>query len=79
MLFLFIIQYGNHPDGGSSAVRILHLTAAMLTFIMFAYFTTIVTAEMTALASLENKIRSFPDVLENQDIEVIVVTGSTRI
>ena len=77
MLFLFIIQYGNHPDGGSSAVRILHLTAAMLTFIMFAYFTTIVTAEMTALASLENKIRSFPDVLENQDIEVIVVTGSS--
>ena len=77
MLFLFIIQFGNHPDGGSSAMRMLHLTTSILTLIMFAYFSSVVTAEMTALSSLENQIHSFSDVLANNDIQVIVVTGSS--
>ena len=77
MLFMYVIQFGNHPEGGSNAVRIIYFTSAILTFLMFAYFTTVVTAEMTALASLENPIQSFDDVAENEDIQVIVVTGAS--
>lgn len=77
MLFMYVIQFGNHPEGGSNAVRIIYFTSAILTFLMFAYFTTVVTAEMTALASLENPIQSFDDVVENEDIQVIVVTGAS--
>ena len=77
MLFSYVIQLGNHPGGGSNAVRIIHLTTSVLTFIMFAYFTTVITAEMTALAPLDNPIRSFDNVLQNDEIQVIVVTGSS--
>ena len=77
MLFLFTIQLGNHPKEGPLAIRILSLCAAILTFIMFAYFNTIVTAQMTSLASPDNPINTFDDVLKNKDVQVIVVNGSS--
>ena len=76
-VYLYFIQLGEHPEGGSTAWRLLHLTTALLTFMMFAYYTTVITAEMTSTASQANPIRTFADVLEFKDIEVIVVKGSS--
>ena len=77
MIFLFTIQLGIHPQGGPYAMRMLYLTLSILTFVMFAYFTTIVTAQMTSLASLDNPINTFDDVLKDEEIQVIVINGSS--
>ena len=77
MIFLFTIQLGIHPQGGPYTIRMLYLILSILTFIMFAYFTTIVTAQMTSLASLDNPINTFNDVLKDEEIQVIVINGSS--
>ena len=59
---------------GSGAKRILHLTTSTLAFIIFAYFTTNITAEMTSITALANPIYSFDDVLLKKDIQVIIPT-----
>ena len=77
MVLLFVIQLGAHPEGGSVAKRILYLSASTLTFLLFAYYTTEVTAQMTSTRPLANPIHTFEDVLKNEDVRVIVVKGTS--
>ena len=76
LIFMCVIQLG-HMEGGSAARRILHLTTSILAFFIFAYYTTDITAQMTSITTLANPINSFDDVLQNKDIKVIVVTGTS--
>ena len=77
MVLLFVIQLGAHPEGGSLAKRFLYLTASTLTFLLFAYYTTEVTAQMTSTRPLANSIHTFEDVLKSEDVRVIVVKGTS--
>ena len=77
MVMLYTIQMGDQPEGGSAARRILQLTMAILAFMIFVFYTSDITAQMTSTANLANPIASFEDVLQNTDIQVIVVEGSS--
>ena len=46
MAFLILIQKGNHLAEKHLATRIMSLTTAMLTLVMFIYYSTNVTAKM---------------------------------
>ena len=46
-VFMYTLQLGNHPLGERMSKRFLFLTASLLTFLIFAYYTTNVTALMT--------------------------------
>ena len=76
-VFMFTLQLGSHPPGDRMSKRLLFMTASLLTFLIFVYYTSDVTAQMTFTRPATNPINSFNDVLENEDIRVIVVTGSS--
>ena len=69
-MYLFTLQLGDHVSTKYLGTRLLMITASMLTLLMFVYYTTDITAEMT---SGNNKIpvRTFEDVLY-YDYEVVV-------
>ena len=46
-IFMYTLQLGSHPLGERLSKRLLFLTASLLTFLIFAYYTTNVTALMT--------------------------------
>ena len=59
------------------ARKILHLTMSILTFIIFVFYTSDITAQMTSISNVANPIASFEDVLQLKDIKVISVTASS--
>ena len=67
MALLFLIQKGDHlADSGTKkhlATRIVSLTMAMMTLVMFIYYTNDITAKMTA-GSPSHAIRNFEDVVD---------------
>ena len=77
MVFLFVIQLGDHPQGGPNARRIIYLVTGIMTYLLYAYYTTDVTAQMTFRETEDNPFRSFADVLQNPDIKIITVKGTS--
>ena len=68
--FLFTIQLGSHVYVRSFGARLLNLTASGLTLLMFIFYTSDITAEMTSRAPTI-PIRTFEDVI-HQDYKVVV-------
>ena len=48
MAYEYTLQLGEHPNVMSKATRLFTLTLSMLTMLMFTYYTTEITAEMTS-------------------------------
>ena len=62
MTYLYIIQMGHHTNDNQLASRMLSVTMAFLTMLIFIHYTTDITAEMTS-GSEGIPIRNFEDVL----------------
>lgn len=77
MVLLFVIQLGYHPQGGPIARRMIYLVTGIMTYLLYAYYTTDITAQMTFTETEDNPFRSFADVLKNPDIKVITVKGTS--
>ena len=77
IVFLFLIQLGRHPERGPKTRRLLYLVTGVMTYLIYAYYTTDVTAQMTYREVEDNPFRSFDDVSKNTDIKVITVKGSS--
>ena len=73
LVFFYVIQMGSHTNSGDLASRLLTLTASSLTFILFVYYTTDITAKMTSGASMI-PIRTFDDVIYH-NYKVITTSG----
>ena len=59
---LFVLQMGEHTSVKKLAIRLLSMTMAMLTLIMFLYYNCDITAEMTS-GPPEIPVKNFEDVL----------------
>ena len=68
--YLFTIQLGENVKTRSLGTRLLMMTTSILTLLMFVYYTTDITAEMTS-GTPTIPIRTFEDVIHN-DYKVIV-------
>ena len=66
------IQLGRHPLGQTMSKKVLYLTISLLTFLIFVYYTTDITATMTTTAPEENPINSFSDVLTSDIRDAIL-------
>ena len=62
--YLFTIQLGEHVHDAYLGTRLLILTTSMLTLLMFIYYTTDITAEMTS-GTPKIPIRTFEDVIHH--------------
>ena len=62
LVCLYAIQMGSHTNSEILAARLLTLTISMLTFVLFAYYTTDITSEMTSGAP-DLPIKTFEDVV----------------
>ena len=51
LVYLYAIQMGDHTSSRQTASRLLTITTSMLTFLMFVYYTTEITSEMTSESS----------------------------
>ena len=72
MTSLFFIQQGSHPEVGQPASkRITALTTALLTLLVFIYYSNDITSKMTA-GTPPTPIRTFEDVLDH-GYKVIIV------
>ena len=69
LVCLYAIQMGSHTNSKLLASRLLTLTISMLTFLLFAYYTTDITSEMTSGAA-DIPIRTFDDVV-HYDYKVV--------
>ena len=63
MTSLFVIQQGSHPQDRHLSVKILSITASMLTLLIFVYYSNDITAKMT-VGSPDIPVRTFRDVLD---------------
>ena len=72
MAFLYALQMGSHTNSKQLAPRVLTMTMSMLTLLLFALYTTDITAEMTS-GPPEIPINTFEDVIY---YGYKVVTGS---
>ena len=73
ILYLYTIQMGSHISQTKNvAIRLLTLTISMLTLVMFVYYNTNITAEMTS-GPAPIPVRSFEDVIYH-DYSVIVAS-----
>ena len=63
MLLLFVVQMGEHSSNGPT-VKVLSMTLAMLTFLMFMYYNCDITAEMTS-GPPPIPVKNFEDVLHH--------------
>ena len=75
MVYLYTIQLGSHPTGKQSAIRCLALTISILTLVVFIYYTSDITAQMTSTDS-EIPVRTFEDVIYH-DYKVVAVNSYT--
>ena len=62
LVYLYVIQLGSHTRAKMLATRLLTMVAAMLTFLIFVYYTTNITAEMTS-GPPKIPVKTFEDVL----------------
>ena len=69
LVYIYAIQMGNHLSSMHLTPRILTLTTSILTFIMFTYFATQTTSEMTS-GPPDIPVRTFEDVI-HYDYKVI--------
>ena len=69
-VYLYTLQMGTHPRDKHSAIRFLSITLSMLTLLVFTYYTTQITAEMTS-GPPEIPVSTFEDVI-HYDYKVIV-------
>ena len=73
MVCLYAIQMGSHTNSKQLAPRLLTFTMSILTWLVFAFYTTDITAEMTSGPPII-PIRTFEDVL-HYDYKVIARTS----
>ena len=73
MILSFIILLGHHPQGGPNTRRMLYLVTGLMTYLVFAYYTTDITSQMTHRGSENNPFHSFDDVAYFKDIKIISV------
>ena len=73
-VLLRVVQLGDYNNGTTLAGKILLLTLSFLTYMVYAYYATEITAKMTS-SPPEVSIKSFKDVLGTGDVTVIVVSG----
>ena len=59
---LFVLQMGEHTSVNKLATRLISMTMAMLTFLMFLYYNCVITAEMTS-GPPGIPVNNFEDVL----------------
>ena len=62
MVFLYTMQMGSHTNSKQLATRLLTLSMSILTLLLFSYYATDITAEMTS-GSPEIPIKTFKDVI----------------
>ena len=62
MVFLYVIQMGSHPNSKKFAQRLFTLTMSFATLLLYTFFTTDITAQMTS-GPPDLPIRNFEDVL----------------
>ena len=72
-IYLFVIQQGTHTNYHNISARMLTLTAATLSLLMFSYYTTDITAEMTSGPG-DIPVHSFEDVIRH-DYKVVAYSG----
>ena len=75
LVYLYTIQMGSHTTANQAAARIISLTLSILAFLMFAFYTTDITAKMTS-GPPEIPIKNFGDVVH---FNYKVITYSTFI
>ena len=79
MALLFFIQKGDHTgDEKHLAIRIMSLTMALLTLVMFIYYSNDITAKMTA-GSPPHPVRNFEDVLDKGYRVIVLDWRSTSL
>ena len=76
LVYLYAIQMGDHTSSRQTALRLLTITASMLTFLMFVYYTGDITSEMTS-GPAEIPIRTFEDVIHHK-YKVIAISDYDR-
>ena len=74
MAFLYAVQMGSHTNSKQLAPRLLTLTMSVLTMLLFAFFTTDITAEMTS-GPPQIPMKNFEDVVH---FNYKVVTASSH-
>ena len=70
LVYLYTIQMGSHTTADKTAARIVSLTLSVLAFVMFAFYTTNITAEMTS-GPPTIPVRNFDDIIRH-DYKVIL-------
>ena len=71
MVYLFTIQQGSHTERKNLSIRIMTMTMAMVTLLMFIYYGNDITAKMTAGAP-PHPVKTYDDVIA-YDYKVIIV------
>ena len=70
LVYLYTIQMGSHTTADKTAARIASLTLSILAFVIFAFYTTDITAEMTS-GPPTIPVRNFDDIIRH-DYKVIL-------
>ena len=63
LVYLYTLQMGSHTSSQQAATRIITITMSFLTLLIFVYYTTEITAEMTS-GPPEMSLRNFDDVIQ---------------
>ena len=77
LVLSFFIQLGHHPQHGPYTRRIVYLVTGIMTYVVFSYYTTDITSQMTHRESEDNPFHSFDDVANFEDVKIISVKGSS--
>ena len=72
LVYLYTLQMGSHTNSKQVSLRLLTMTTSLLTLLLFAYYTTDITAEMTS-GPPEIPIKNFGDVVHH-DYKVVTDT-----
>ena len=75
MILLRVVQLGSNDRGTTLARKIILLTVSLMTYLVYAYYSTEITAKMTSRPP-DVQIKSFKDILEMNDVKILVVSGS---
>ena len=70
LVYLYTIQMGSHTNADQAATRIITLTLSLLAFMMFVFYTTDITAEMTS-GPPKIPVRTFDDIIHH-DYKVVL-------
>ena len=72
LVYLYTMQMGSHTNSKQKSSKILTLTTSFLTMLMFVYYTTDITADMTS-GPPQIQIRTFQDVIHH-NYKVVTAT-----